>query len=161
MPSISRVSGHLLAMGFVGAASMFATPVVAQDFPMSAPSSASTGAQIGTQSSDADFEAMLSGAIPVEQLLDLASRSAPGAPQAQAAPMMATGSPMVHGGQQGASIRITVDEDTLRAADGTSASESLATALADAGIGPQNYGQNQANSLYHYNDYREFPRPTF
>lgn len=155
MPTTSRLSGSLCALGFAGAAALlFSTAAAhAQDFPVSPVQPVNA---IGTASAAAayDIAAIAASASPMEQRLDLSgidfqSAGPSGAASRSAA---ALGDPVVSQGHAGRTTRVRLDEADYRGA---------ASAASSPEIEAQNFGFQQLNTMFHYNDYREFPRPLF
>lgn len=91
--------------------------------------------------SEAEWAAMKARAVPMERMLD------PAAARPLAAPVFATEPPVIVPGNRGT------------APDVWDAAATRAEAAGDGGIAPENYGQDNANTIYHYNDYLQVPNP--
>ena len=121
-----------------------APPAVAQVSHSLSPATARMSAQ--------DFATIMATATPMENLVDSlpAALLAPGAAPVAGA-MVDAPTPLIHPGRLGAAARTEVISPLPAAPTGTQR----------AGVAPQNYGVNNLDTIYHYNDSLQIPTPIY
>lgn len=145
------------AASAIALASLFGAPAAAQVMHILEP--------VATTMSSARYAEIEANATPMEQIvgelpnLDVQVSLAPALTQRS----MASSMPAIRGPHRGRPVRYTVDEreNTNREGGGGEVRGGAPGVQTQAGVSPQNYGQGNLNSIFHYNDYLQFPAPVY